>query len=42
MGLKWVKFERIFIVCTPLLSAGAGGGGGGGLNLQPKFQKEPA
>ena len=29
MGLKWVKFERIFIVCTPLLSAGAGGGGGG-------------
>ena len=25
MGLKWVKFERIFIVCTPLLSAGAGG-----------------
>ena len=30
MGLKWVKFERIFIVCIPLLSAGAGGGGGGG------------
>ena len=45
MGLKWVKFEKIFIVCTPPHSAGAGGGGGakeGRLNLEPNFQKEGA
>ena len=40
MGLKWVKFERIFIVCTPLLSAGAGGGGrGGGVEPSTKVSK---
>ena len=39
MGLKWVKFERIFIVCTPLLSAGAGGGGRGGVEPSTKVSK---